>query len=333
MYNKKVHTLSENHQFCTKVFVFGCLVINRWGKAIVGLHLHDLWIQISQLVWKVNLNFLSAEKGEQSFSREKKIAKDTTDHKDETVIVQIIKRTMFEDVVRSNFKNSKTTRSSMGKLLENIPQIPSFIPKSISSDLKYCKWVKAFEDNILIPNFPAFAKFDCNGHSVHGENSPNLSPEFENILNNCLVTNPIIYRKKTKCPHCKKKFDNISPSCILACCNNCCDDEDCEYHINLPKETPMVILSHHSQTQTQMNSSQDNIYVSQAQPPQTNSSLPMTNNVSTTFTPKPVCANSSKSCTNKKVSAKCTNKMCKNCCLSHQVCSFHGAAVSRVDIR
>ncbi|EFC36823.1 predicted protein [Naegleria gruberi] len=322
LYSKNEHSNIENQQFCVKVFVFGTLAVMRWGNNVVGLHFHDLWVHISLLVWKVNVYHLSAEKSEQAFSKEKRIAKNNTNHKTESAIVEIIRRSVLSEVVKQNYSNRSCVKSNVEKALKDIPIVPSVIPKAIMEHPKYSKWLSLFESKILAPNYPNFLKYDCKGHIMHGDNSE-LSVEFERLLEKCVITVTAL-RGKSKCPFCKKT-EVISIDCLSGSCFACCEDSGCVFHTKIAEKLEKNKKKNKSNVpiinNSQANASQDS-----------GNTMQLSNN--TEFNPTTVnsIVNSEKKvqcvndgCTLIKVSINCSNKMCSKCCknVGEKLCKQH----------
>jgi hypothetical protein len=325
LYSRKNKTLIEKQQFCVKVFVFGCLAVNRWGKNIVGLHFHDLWIHISKLIWIVDLCHVSAEKDEQLFSKEKKIAKNNTNHKQETVIVEIIRKSVLGEIVRENFKSKYSQRSVIDKILKDVSITPAIIPQSIITHPIYSTWVDLFENNILKPNFPEFQKFEFKGHFVHGFNEE-VPPLVASLLDECILSKVVILKGKSKCSKCTSS-EILSEKCLTGCCIGCCEEEGCVYHnqkrkANL-KKAKKVLESLQSKSQNDTQNSQANS--SQDVPTLVISS----EHVNTTPPPKEKSRCSHQGCKNTRVARNCSNLMCASCCRQNIVCDYHKVSKSK----
>ncbi|KAF0980666.1 hypothetical protein FDP41_013149 [Naegleria fowleri] len=290
LYTKKTHTLTENQEFCVKVFVFGCLAVNRWGKNIAGLHFHELWIHIKKAV------------------------------------LEIIRKTVLGDVVRESFQNTSSThKSQIEKLLKDVPLIPSVIPKALLTHQQYSQWVPLFEATILKSNYSSFQKFEFNGHIIHTQGAA-VTEKLEKLFEKCILLKPTTLKGKSKCPNCKST-EHISEECVIGCCSNCCEEASCAFHIKQKKKSlerlnkqaeKLNSVINSSQSQTQANATQDVSTPSQSLPP---TQLAQVMNPPI-IEQKKTCANPG--CHLVKVSGKCKYKMCKKCCDKCNVdCIYH----------
>ncbi|KAL9641732.1 hypothetical protein ABK040_007409 [Willaertia magna] len=288
LYTKKEHSKIETQEFCVKVFLYGLLTINRWIINVCNLHHHILWIHIVHKCWKINLYHLSAENDERIFSIEKDVAKNNSNHQQHCVLLEILKREHFKQLVDLNYGNGGTSFSKIEKALKEVSEVSAVISSTILEHKVYREWIEKFKKETLEFNYPEYLLniSIINNHEIHGSN--------ENVIEFKLVTEPTKLRGKTKCLSCGKKQTNIT-KCLIRCCDSCCENLECEYHSNKKKASENLAKQNFN-------------------------TKPTDDHQSTTL--KRECLQ----CGSKKVSKHCSLVMCSACCRKGNECIFHQKA-------
>ena len=142
LFNLGMKTQVKSRQLCLRfwlaTFVHGLYCIRRWGKQVMSLYLHNIWIHWPKDFEKIEFSQEGTDLHEAWLSTVKRILKYMTNKKEGDSLIELIIRTSMQD---QDFQNTEKSWNKIGKAFQNYNWIEYKISSThISSSLDDWKY-------------------------------------------------------------------------------------------------------------------------------------------------------------------------------------------------
>jgi hypothetical protein len=117
-------------------FLFGFVMLERWGESSMNQYLHNLWHHIPEFFEKINLRDISTDQGESGLAVIKHIATFLSNRQISNADIQIALRLTYDETLDVNWNEWTVTRESeIEKMSNQISEFNYVIPRDFI--LKY----------------------------------------------------------------------------------------------------------------------------------------------------------------------------------------------------